>query len=122
MKTLFILFATVFMFGTTPLKAAGPTTQTTTSCATNARGVQHQLANLLTFSSDQITPMIGEVDFIVRLRENGRLEVLDINGESKYSVAKVKQVLESSRILIAPFMVGKAFRIGLQYGSQASDS
>jgi hypothetical protein len=120
MKTLIILLTSVFMFAASSVNAAEPKTQTTTSYAIDVQGVQNQLSSLLTFSNDQITPMYGEVDFVVRLLDNGRLEVLAITGESKYAVSQVKRILESSRLLFAPFMVGKAFRIGLEYGDQAN--
>jgi hypothetical protein len=118
MKTFLILLTAIALFSAAPISAAMPTgNNAVTTLATDVQGVQSQLSRLLAISSNQITTMKGKVNFVIRLQENGRLEVLEIDGDVRYSVDQVRKVLENAKLFISPAMVGKSFRVGLQYGS-----
>jgi hypothetical protein len=117
MKTIYSILTALLLLTASPAMASQnfPVKANSGEYATDVRGVRSQISRLLTFASDKITNLEGEVNLILRVGAHGRVEVLDISGDNAEVVSRVESVLEQSRLLVDPQMVGKSFRIGIDY-------
>lgn len=60
----------------------------------------------------------GEVDFVLRVNNQGRLEVISASGDHAEVVISIKNDLDDAKVNADGALVGKTYRMNFKYSTQ----
>lgn len=80
--------------------------------------LQNRVKNMIHIPISTQTELTGEVDFVFRINDQGRLEVLSASGDHAEVVLSLKDELDDAKVNADHALVGKTYRMNFRYSTQ----
>ena len=108
--TAFVIASTTFSMAFTGMKNKG-------TFIDNPNTLKERVVSMIHVPAPANGEMEGRVELTFRITENGRLDLIDIQGDHDYMVDQVRQDVEDQRFRTAPEVQNNVYKMKLVYGN-----